>query len=411
VFLILTVMCRGVLMKNKSFKMERFLKIVIAALVITLIMIGLNLVSCDTRERIIRIGSQSVLSGEYRVFGEDQMVSMELAISDISPVRIGGFDYDIELITRDDEGNPEKAFLIAQELVEQGAVAVIGSTFDGTTSVSIPVYEEYDIPIISPFSQKSDTSEVGDNFFRVIINNRQKIENTADFITGVTKPARLILIDDRSEYSNNTLDYLQEILLEAGQDILHRYSLDFDGDDMAVFLENLLIDEPDYIFCIADFNDLAVLIKRSREAGVESRFITDETVMKESSFSAADGPYLEGLIAIVHEPPSIAMYSTDQKAVDFWHSYNDLLDEKRKEMNLSINGPGEYSPYIYDALFVVVESMKKSNSILSKDFMEELRSTSFDGITGHIEFDARGNRVDPESTVFMIKDGAWVRYN
>jgi len=30
-----------------------------------------------------------------------------------------GFDYDIELITRDDEGNPEKAFLVAQEIVEQ----------------------------------------------------------------------------------------------------------------------------------------------------------------------------------------------------------------------------------------------------------------------------------------------------
>jgi len=401
----------GVLMKNKSFKVKRFLKIVTVSAAITIIIAGLSLFSCDTRERIIRIGNQAVLSGEYRTFGEDQLVSLELAASGISPVRIGGFDYDIELITRDDEGNPEKAFLIAQELVEQGVVVVIGSTFDGTTSVSIPVYEEYDIPMVSPFAQKSDTAEVGDNFFRVIINNRQKIENTADFITGVAKPARLVLIDDKSEYSNNTIDYLQEVLLEAGQDILHRYSLDFNKDDLSVFLENLLIDEPDYIFCIADFSDLAFLIKKSREAGVKSRFITDETVMDESSFSAADGSYLEGLIAIVHVPPSIAMYSSDQKAVDFWHSYNDMIEEKRKEMNLSINGPGEYSPYIFDALLVAVESMKKSNSILPKDFMGELRSTSFDGITGHIEFDARGDRVDPESTIFMIKDGAWVRYN
>jgi branched-chain amino acid transport system substrate-binding protein len=398
-------------MRDKSFRTKRFLKIIIAVVIITTISGGLNLSSCDTKERIIRIGNQSVLSGEYSIFGEDQLVSLELAISDISPVRIGGFDYDIELITRDDEGNPEKAFLVAQEIVEQGAVTVIGSTFDGTTSVSIPVYEEYNIPIISPFAQKTDTAEAGDNFFRVIINNSQKIENTADFIIEKAKPARLILIDNRSEYSNNTVDYLQEILLGAGQDILHRYSLDFDGDDLTVFSENLLIDEPDYIFCIADYNELAFLMKKSGEAGVSSRFITDETAMDENIFSAADSSYLEGLIAIVHEPPSIAMYSSDQKAVDFWHSYNDMLEEKRKDMNLSVNGPGKYSPYVFDALLVAVESMKRSNSTIPKDFMGELRSTSFDGITGHIEFDARGNRVEPESTVFMIKDGAWVRYN
>ena len=67
--------------------------------------------SCDSREKIIKIGNQAVLSGEYKAFGEDQLVSLKLAVSELSPVRIGGFDYNIELITADDEGNPEKAFL------------------------------------------------------------------------------------------------------------------------------------------------------------------------------------------------------------------------------------------------------------------------------------------------------------
>ncbi|GAH27538.1 unnamed protein product, partial [marine sediment metagenome] len=60
---------------------------------------------------MIKIGNQAVLSGEYRSFGEEQLVSVELAASKLSPVRIGGFDYEIEVVTKDDEGNPEKAFL------------------------------------------------------------------------------------------------------------------------------------------------------------------------------------------------------------------------------------------------------------------------------------------------------------
>jgi branched-chain amino acid transport system substrate-binding protein len=54
--------------------------------------------------------------------------------------------------------------------------------------------------------------------------------------------------------------------------------------------------------------------------------------------------------------------------------------------------------------------MKRSNSILPEDFMEELKKTSYDGIVGNIEFNSNGDRVDPPSTIFIMKNGDWVRY-
>jgi len=88
--------------------------------ILMIILSAMNFSACDTRERIIKIGNQAVLTGEYKSFGEEQLVSMELAVSKISPVNIGGFDYKIEIVTKDDEGNPEKAFLTAREMVDQG---------------------------------------------------------------------------------------------------------------------------------------------------------------------------------------------------------------------------------------------------------------------------------------------------
>ncbi len=399
-------------MRNLISGKGKYIKILMVVIIIAITAItGLNISSCDTRERIIKIGNQAVLSGDYRSFGEEQLVSLELAISKISPVRIGGFEYNIELISRDDEGNPEKAFLIAQELVDQGVSIVIGSTFDGTTRVSIPVYEEYNIPLISPFSQKTETAREGDNFFRVIINNKQKIENIADFIIDQSRPRRLVLIDNREEYSEELVDYLQGLLIDRGQEILRRYSIKVSEDDLSVIAENLLIDEPDYIFCVAGYSELALLLEEARNMDVDARFITETMGMSENIFTAGENPDLEGLIAIIPEPPSIAMYATDQGAIDFWHSYNDMLAILKKDTELSIEGPGDYAPYAYDALLIAIESMKRSNSILPQDFMEELRATSYEGITGHIEFDSNGDRVDPPSTVFTIKDGAWVRYN
>jgi len=399
-------------MKNLFSDRKKYIKIlVIVTVIIVTVFVGLNISSCDTRERIIKIGNQAVLSGEHKSFGEEQLVSLELAISEISPINIGGFEYNVELISRDDEGSPEKAFLIAQELVDQGVSMVIGSTFDGTTRVSIPVYEEYNIPLISPFSQKTETAREGDNFFRVIINNKQKIENIADFIIKQSRPQRLVLIDNREEYSEKLLDYLQELLADQGQEILRRYSIEVSGDDLIILAENLLIDEPDYIFCVASYDELALLMEETRNIGIEAGFITETMGMSEDIFKVTKNSILEGLIAIIPESPSTAMYTTDQGAIDFWHSYNGMIEVLKEDMDLSIDGPGQYAPYAYDAILLAIESMKRSNSILPQDFMEELRATSYEGITGHIEFDSNGDRVAPLSTVFTIKDGAWVRYN
>ena len=384
----------------------------IAVLFILMVVFSaLNFSACDTRERIIKIGNQAVLSGEYRSFGEDQLVSMELAVSKISPVSIGGFDYKVEMVTKDDEGNPEKAFLEAREMVDQGVVAVIGSTFDGTTKVSIPVYGEYSIPIITPFAQKTEISAEGNNFFRMIMNNRQKTENIVDFIINEIDPQKLILIDNREEYSSDLVDFIEELFYEQGKGVLRRYSVKISEDDLLVLAENLLIDEPDYIFFAARYNELALMVKEVRKLDLGSRFITETLGMSESIFTFADSADLEGTIAVIPEPPSLAMYSKDPGAVNFWHDYNEMLDSIKEETPLSIEGPGEYAPYAYDAVLLVVEAMRRSNSIMPEDFMEELRAISFNGVVGNIQFDSNGDRIDPPSTIFIIKDGVWVRYN
>jgi branched-chain amino acid transport system substrate-binding protein len=374
-----------------------------------LICLSINLEACEPRKRVIKIGNQAVLSGEYRSFGEDQLVSIELAVSKLSPVRIGGFDYNIEVVTKDDEGNPEKAFLIAQEMVDEEVAGVIGSTFDGTTKVSVPVYEEYNIPVISPYAQKTEVSGMGNTFFRMVMNNKQKIENIADFIKNEINPQKLMLINNREEYSIELVDYLREVLSDYGIETPEPMSIKISEEDIAVIAENLLIEGPDAIFFCATYNELASLISKAREIGLGSKFITETLGMDDNIFILANAQYLEGLIAIIPEPPSLARYSQDPKAVNFWYDFNNYLNQMDNP-DISINSPGPYAPYCYDSVFVIIEAMKRSNSILPEDYIDELKATSYDGVVGHIEFDSNGDRVNPLSTVFIVKDGAWVRY-
>lgn len=389
---------------NRAF---RFFLLVL--IIFTLIYLSVNLGACEPRKRVIKIGNQAVLSGEYRSFGEEQLVSIKLAASKLSPVRIGGFDYEIEVVTKDDEGNPEKAFLVAQEMVDEGVAGVIGSTFDGTTKVSVPVYEEYGIPIISPYAQKTEISGMGNIFFRMVMNNEQKIENIADFIANKINPQKLMLINNQEEYSIELVDYLREVLSDYGIETAGPMSIKISEEDVAVIAENLLIEGPDTIFFCGSYNELASLMTKAREIGLGSRFITEKLGMDDKIFDLADAQYLEGLIAIIPEPPSLAMYSQDAKAINFWRDFNNYLSQM-DDSNISIDGPGDYAPYCYDSVFVIIEAMKRSNSISTKDYIDELKTTSYDGLVGHIEFDSNGDRVNPLSTVFIVKDGAWIRY-
>ncbi len=397
-------------MRQRFFLRKPFTGIFFLMLAVLIICsLAINFTACQTRDRIIKIGNQAVLSGEYKTFGEDQMVSIGLAVSKLSPLRVGGFDYKLEIVTKDDEGNPEMAFLAAKEMVDEGVSGVIGSTFDGTTKVSIEVYGDYNIPILSPFAQKTDISKTGNNFFRAVINNKQKIENIASFLKDEVKPQKLILIDNREEYSIQLIDYLSDTLSDNNIEILRRYSIKIGEDDSSILAENLFIDEPDVIFFCAGYSEVALIMQRAGKFGLESRFLTETMGMDDMIFDYADAKELEGLMAIIPEPPSLSRYSKDIKAVNFWRDYTEFLN-RNKGLDVSIDGPGIYGPYAYDSVFLLAEAMKEANSIFPEEYIDELKKISFDGVTGHIEFDSNGDRLDPLSTVFIIRDGAWVRY-
>jgi len=390
---------------SSKFIYECFLLFLIFTLILILFF---NFTACETKDRVIKIGSQAVLSGEFSSYGENQMISIELAASELSPVRIGGFDYDIEVIARDDEGNAEKAFLVSQEMVEEGVTGVIGSTFDGTTKVSIPIYMEYSIPIITTSAQKTELSGIGDNFFRLIINNRQKVENIASFIRDEENPQKLILIDNRDEYSVNMVDFLIGIFDDWDMNVLRRYSIEMATEDTNILIDNLLIDDPDVVFFCGKYDELAELVTKSREAGLNSKFITETLGMNDNIFILVnDQQCLDGVIAVIPDPPPLARYSEDIKAVDFRHKFIDFVS---KAEGIEIDRPGPYAPYSYDALYILIEAMEKANSVLPGDYIKELKSISYDGVVGHIEFDFKGDMANPVSTVFVIRDGAWVRY-
>jgi ABC-type branched-subunit amino acid transport system substrate-binding protein len=64
-----------------------------------------------------------------------------------------------------------------------------------------------------------------------------------------------------------------------------------------------------------------------------------------------------------------------------------------------------YSPYTYDATFVLVDAMKRANSIDPKKYIPELKKTNFKGVTTNIAFEPNGELKNPAMTLYVYKDG------
>jgi branched-chain amino acid transport system substrate-binding protein len=64
-----------------------------------------------------------------------------------------------------------------------------------------------------------------------------------------------------------------------------------------------------------------------------------------------------------------------------------------------------YAPYVYDAVMVMAMAMQKANSADSAKYLPELAKISYDGVTGTIAFDPKGDIKDGSLTLYTYKGG------
>ena len=70
--------------------------------------------------------------------------------------------------------------------------------------------------------------------------------------------------------------------------------------------------------------------------------------------------------------------------------------------------PGQfqiYSPYAYDATYVLVDAMKRANSTDPKVYLPALGKTQYKGVTANIAFTPKGELTTPAVTLYSYKDG------
>ena len=125
----------------------------------------LLLSACHGATGPIRIGLAGPFSDPV---GAPMKRAADLAVEEINAA--GGIQgQPIELVPRDDFGDPDSAVVVATSLQEAGVVAVIGHVYSGTTLAAAPIYNGASDPVvqISPSSSSPEVTDAGPYTFRV----------------------------------------------------------------------------------------------------------------------------------------------------------------------------------------------------------------------------------------------------
>ncbi len=343
---------------------------------------------------VVKIGHAAPLTGGIAHLGKDNENGARLAIDEANAkgTTIEGNNIKFELIGEDDEAKPDKGPIVAQKFVDAKVAGVVGHLNSGVSIPASSVYNQAGIPMISGAATNPMLTEQGFKVaFRTVGRDDQQGPAVASYLASEFRPKTVAVIDDATAYGSGLANEVERTLKAAGIKVLPREKGTDQTRDWKAVLTKVRGKKPDAIFYGGMDATGGPLLKQGRELGIKAVFSFGDGACTEEMIKLA-GDAAEGLIC-------------SQAGLPVQAANKRFLAAYKTKFNVD---PILYAPFTYDAANLLIEAMKKANSVAPANYLPELARISYEGATGKIEFDAKGDRKDAEMTIFSMKSGKLV---
>jgi branched-chain amino acid transport system substrate-binding protein len=343
-------------------------------------------------QRVVKIGHAAPLTGGIAHLGKDNENGVRLAIDEANAkgLSIGGEKVSFELLSEDDEGKENKGPIIAQKFVDAKVAGVVGHLNSGVTIPASAVYNQAGIPMISGSATNPKLTEQGFKIaFRTVGRDDQQGPAIASYLVSQHKPKSVAVIDDATAYGEGLANEVEKTLKTAGVNVLPREKGTQETRDWKAILTKLKGKGPDAIFYGGMDSGAGPLLKQGRELGVKAVFAFGDGACTDKMKELA-GPASEGLVC-------------SQAGIPVQAASKAFLDAFKKKFN---SDPLIYAPFTYDGANLLIAAMQTADSVDPAKYLPALAAIKYEGASGHIEFDAKGDRKDAEMTIFTMKSGS-----
>jgi branched-chain amino acid transport system substrate-binding protein len=342
---------------------------------------------------IVKIGHAAPLTGPIAHLGKDNENGARLAVDEINTqgLTIDGHKIQLELDAQDDAADPKTGTAVAEKFVDDHVVAVVGHLNSGVSIPASKIYSDAGIVQISPSSTNPGYTQQGfKTTYRVVATDAQQGPALANYATKVLNAKRIAVVDDSSVYGKGLADEFAKAAQASGAKIVSRESTNDRATEFQAVLKKIKRVQPDVIMFGGMDATGGPFTKQAAALGIRAKILGGDGVCTDKVGELA-GTAVQNLVC---SEAGLALSKMD-KGADFEKKYVD-----RFHTPVQI-----YAPFTYDAVYVIVDAMKRANSIEAPKVLAAMPSTDYNGVIGHIAFDDKGDLKEGAITLYDFKDG------
>ncbi|MCX4146790.1 MULTISPECIES: branched-chain amino acid ABC transporter substrate-binding protein [Paraburkholderia] len=342
---------------------------------------------------VVKIGHAAPLTGGIAHLGRDNENGARLAVEEINKqgLTIDGHKIQLELDAQDDAADPKTGTAVAEKFVDDHVVAVVGHLNSGVSIPASKIYSDAGIVQISPSSTNPGYTQQGfKTTYRVVATDAQQGPALANYATKVLGAKRIAIVDDSTVYGKGLADEFAKTVQASGAKIVAREATNDRATEFQAVLRKIKSVQPDVIMFGGMDATGGPFTKQAAALGIRAKILGGDGVCTDKVGELA-GTAVQNLVC---SEAGLALSKMD-KGADFEKKYVD-----RFHTPVQI-----YAPFTYDAVYVIVDAMKRANSIEAPKVLAAMPSTDYNGVIGHIAFDDKGDLKEGAITLYDFKDG------
>lgn len=363
-----------------------------------LLVTAMALLGSALAQNVIKIAYVGPLSGELAPYGEPARDGAQLAVEQ-AQARFAKLGFKLELISQDDQANPDTSVAVARRLINDSQVlGVVGPLTSGTAIPASVAFKEGNLAMVAPVASNPTLTERGlKNVFRVYGRDDVQGPAGAEFAVKNLKVKRVFVVHDKGAYGQGVAQAFAERAKALGAQVVALVGTE-EKTNFASLVLQMQAARPDLVYFGGYHDRAAPLLVQMRQRGVRAMFMGPDG-FDNSEFARLAGEAAKGIYYTSPAGPA-SQYPT---AKAFVAAYKAKFNKD----------PEPFALFGHDSalsLIAAIESAIKANGgkLPSREqVIEAMRKVRVSGATGEITFDAKGDRTLSRYFIIQLDKGTF----
>jgi branched-chain amino acid transport system substrate-binding protein len=207
------------------------------------------------------------------------------------------------------------------------------------------------------------------------------------------------VVDDRTAYGQCVAEVFKRTAQSKGIQVVDEQFTTDKATDFMSILTTIKSKNPDAVFYGGMHPQAAPMLRQMEQLGMGNvKYFGGDGICTMEIIDLVAGAKTLGNVVCAEGGASLAKMPGGEA----WKKRYDAKYPKQFQI---------YAPYTYDATFVLVDAMKRANSVDPKVYTAKLLETNFKGVTANIAFEPNGELKNPAMTLYVYRDGKKVPLN